>query len=113
MTYIKKPIFRHPSLPTNEIGLTYRDYEGVVSTLCAGCGHDSITASIIDACYELSLPAHKIAKLSEHFKKFKKDKHSTIGLTKSVNKRKKLLNYLKNKNVESYQNVIKQLNLRK
>ena len=64
MTYIKKPIFRHPSLPTNEIGLTYRDYEGVVSTLCAGCGHDSITASIIDACYELSLPAHKIAKLS-------------------------------------------------
>jgi len=44
--------------------LTYRDYEGVVSTLCAGCGHDSITASIIDACYELSLPAHKIAKLS-------------------------------------------------
>ena len=44
--------------------MTYRDYEGVVSTLCAGCGHDSITASIIDACYELSLPAHKIAKLS-------------------------------------------------
>ena len=59
MTYIKKPIFRHPSLPTNEIGLTYRDYEGVVSTLCAGCGHDSITASIIDACYELSLPRRK------------------------------------------------------
>ena len=49
MTFIKKPIFRHPSLPTNAIGLTYRDYEGVVSTLCAGCGHDSITASIIDA----------------------------------------------------------------
>tara|TARA_Y100000590_G_scaffold458649_1_gene613808 strand:+ start:13897 stop:14952 length:1056 start_codon:yes stop_codon:yes gene_type:complete len=64
MTFIKKPIFRHPSLPTNSIGLTYRDYEGLVSTLCAGCGHDSITASIIDACYELSLPAHKIAKLS-------------------------------------------------
>jgi len=64
MTFIKKPIFRHPSLPTNAIGLTYRDYEGVVSTLCAGCGHDSITASIIDACFELSLPAHKIAKLS-------------------------------------------------
>jgi small subunit ribosomal protein S15 len=51
--------------------------------------------------------------LSEHFKIFKKDKHSTIGLTKSVNKRKKLLTYLKKKNVESYQKVIKQLNLRK
>ena len=64
MTFIKKPIFRHPSLPKNAIGLTYRDYEGIVSTLCAGCGHDSITASIIDACFELSLPAHQIAKLS-------------------------------------------------
>ena len=59
---------------------------------------------------QIGLLTDKIAKLSEHFKKFKKDKHSTIGLTKSVNKRKKLLNYLKNKNVESYQNVIKQLN---
>tara|TARA_B100001027_G_scaffold173211_1_gene124546 strand:- start:803 stop:1063 length:261 start_codon:yes stop_codon:yes gene_type:complete len=62
---------------------------------------------------QIGLLTDKIAKLSEHFKKFKKDKHSTIGLTKSVNKRKKLLNYLKNKNVASYQNVIKQLNLRK
>ena len=62
---------------------------------------------------QIGLLTDKIAKLSEHFKKFKKAKHSTIGLTKSVNKRKKLLNYLKNKNVESYQNVIKQLNLRK
>ena len=62
---------------------------------------------------QIGLLTDKIAKLSEHFKKFKKDKHSTFGLTKSVNKRKKLLNYLKNKNVESYQNVIKQLNLRK
>ena len=62
---------------------------------------------------QIGLLTDKIEKLSEHFKKFKKDKHSTIGLTKSVNKRKKLLNYLKNKNVESYQNVIKQLNLRK
>ena len=62
---------------------------------------------------QIGLLTDKIAKLSEHFKKFKKDKHSTIGLTKSVNKRKKLLNYLKNNNVESYQNVIKQLNLRK
>ena len=62
---------------------------------------------------QIGLLTEKIAKLSEHFKKFKKDKHSTIGLTKSVNKRKKLLAYLKKKNTESYQNVIKQLNLRK
>ena len=62
---------------------------------------------------QIGLLTDKIAKLSEHFKKFKKDKHSTIGLTKSVNKRKKLLAYLKKKNNESYQSVIKQLNLRK
>ena len=62
---------------------------------------------------QIGLLTNKIAKLSEHFKKFKKDKHSTLGLTKSVNKRKKLLNYLKKKNTVSYQNVIKQLNLRK
>ena len=55
----------------------------------------------------------KISKLSDHFKKFKKDKHSTMGLTKSVNRRKKLLAYLKRKNPESYSKVIKQLNLRK
>ena len=62
---------------------------------------------------QIGLLTDKITKLSEHFKKFKKDKHSTLGLTKSVNKRKKLLAYLKNKNVDSYQKVIKQLNLRK
>ena len=62
---------------------------------------------------QIGLLTDKIEKLSEHFKKFKKDKHSTLGLTKSVNKRKKLLAYLKKKNTESYQNVIKQLNLRK
>ena len=62
---------------------------------------------------QIGLLTDKISQLSEHFKKFKKDKHSTIGLTKSVNKRKKLLNYLKKKNTVSYQNVIKQLNLRK
>ena len=62
---------------------------------------------------QIGLLTNKIAKLSEHFKKFKKDKHSTLGLTKSVNKRKKLLTYLKKKNTESYQNVLKQLNLRK
>ena len=62
---------------------------------------------------QIGLLTDKIEKLSEHFKKFKKDKHSTVGLTKSVNKRKKLLTYLKKKNTESYRNVIKQLNLRK
>ena len=62
---------------------------------------------------QIGLLTEKIIKLSEHFKKFKKDKHSTLGLTKSVNKRKKLLTYLKKKNVDSYQKVIKQLNLRK
>jgi small subunit ribosomal protein S15 len=62
---------------------------------------------------QIGLLTDKIAKLSEHFKNFKKDKHSTLGLNKSVNKRKKLLSYLKKKNAESYQKVIKQLNLRK
>ncbi len=62
---------------------------------------------------QIGLLTEKIIKLSDHFKKFKKDKHSTLGLTKSVNKRKKLLTYLKKNNVESYQKVIKQLNLRK
>ena len=62
---------------------------------------------------QIGLLTEKITKLSEHFKRFKKDKHSTLGLSKSVNKRKKLLAYLKKKNTESYQKVIKQLNLRK
>ena len=62
---------------------------------------------------QIGLLTDKITKLSDHFKKFKKDKHSTLGLSKSVNKRKKLLAYLKRKNTESYQKVIKQLNLRK
>ena len=62
---------------------------------------------------QIGLLTNKIIKLSEHFKKYKKDKHSTLGLTKSVNKRKKLLAYLKKRNSVSYQKVIKQLNLRK
>ena len=64
MTYITKPKLRHPHLPTNELGLTHRDYEGAVSTLCAGCGHDSISAAIVQACFELSIPPHRVAKLS-------------------------------------------------
>ena len=62
---------------------------------------------------QIGLLTDKISKLSEHFKTAKKDKHSSVGLTKSVNKRKKLLIYLKKKNLDSYQKVIKQLNLRK
>jgi 2-oxoglutarate ferredoxin oxidoreductase subunit beta len=64
MTYIAKPTLHHPKLPANSLGFTRRDYEGAVSTLCAGCGHDSISAAIIQACYELELPPHRIAKLS-------------------------------------------------
>lgn len=64
MTYLAKPRLRHPDLPLNDLGFTRRDYEGTVSTLCAGCGHDSISAAVIQACFELSLPPHRIAKLS-------------------------------------------------
>ncbi|MHA1189276.1 MAG: 2-oxoacid:ferredoxin oxidoreductase subunit beta [Alphaproteobacteria bacterium] len=64
MTHLGKPEFRHPSLPVNGLGLTRRDYEGVVSTLCAGCGHDSVTAAIIAACFELDVAAHRIVKVS-------------------------------------------------
>jgi 2-oxoglutarate/2-oxoacid ferredoxin oxidoreductase subunit beta len=64
MTYITKPRLHHPNLPANALGFTRRDYEGSVSTLCAGCGHDSISAAVIQACFELDLPPHRIAKLS-------------------------------------------------
>ena len=64
MTYIAKPRVRHPALQENAIGLTRRDYEGAITTLCAGCGHDSITAAIIQAFWELSIPPHRVAKLS-------------------------------------------------
>ena len=63
MTYAK-PAFRHPNARTNEVGCTRRDCEGGLSTLCAGCGHDSISAAIIDACFELSIEPHRVAKLS-------------------------------------------------
>jgi 2-oxoglutarate ferredoxin oxidoreductase subunit beta len=64
MTYIAKPRVHHPSLQKNEIGLTRRDYEGAITTLCAGCGHDSITAAIIQAFWELAIFPHRVAKLS-------------------------------------------------
>ena len=55
----------------------------------------------------------KIENLSKHLSKNKKDKHSSVGLLKTVNRRKKLLAYLKNKKIDSYKNVISKLNLRK
>src|SRR6476659_3407936 len=64
MTSIKKPAVGHPSLGKNELGLTYRDYEGSMSTLCAGCGHDSVTAALVRAFFELSIAPHTVAKLS-------------------------------------------------
>src|SRR5476649_223665 len=64
MTYLAKPKLHHPNLPKNELGLTRRDYEGAISTLCAGCGHDSISAAIIQACWELAIQPHRVAKLS-------------------------------------------------
>tara|TARA_B100000780_G_scaffold91470_1_gene63311 strand:- start:435 stop:695 length:261 start_codon:yes stop_codon:yes gene_type:complete len=62
---------------------------------------------------QVGLLTDKITRLAEHFKKAKKDKHSTVGLTRAVNRRKKLLAYLKKTNVQSYAKVLKQLNLRK
>lgn len=63
MTFVK-PAFRHPDAPRNELGRSRQDYEGGLSTLCAGCGHDSVSAAIIDACFELNIEPHKVAKLS-------------------------------------------------
>jgi len=64
MSFIAKPKVAHPKLPRNALGLTVRDYEGGMSTLCAGCGHDSITGALIQAVFELSIPPHRMAKLS-------------------------------------------------
>ena len=64
MTFVAKPTVHHPQLPLNDLGLTRRDYEGSVSTLCAGCGHDSVSAAIVQACAQLSLPPHRFAKVS-------------------------------------------------
>ena len=64
MTYLAKPKLHHPTLAKNTVGYTRRDYEGKISTLCAGCGHDSISAAIIQACWELNIQPHRVAKLS-------------------------------------------------
>jgi 2-oxoglutarate ferredoxin oxidoreductase subunit beta len=64
MTSIAKPPVRHPGLEKNALGLTRRDYEGAMSTLCAGCGHDSVTAALVQAFFEMDVEPHRVAKLS-------------------------------------------------
>ncbi len=64
MPSIVKPVAQHPSVQRNELGLTIRDYEGSMSTLCAGCGHDSITAAIVRAVWDVSMPPHMLVKMS-------------------------------------------------
>jgi 2-oxoglutarate ferredoxin oxidoreductase subunit beta len=64
MSYIAKPKIMYPGRKKNNLGLTSSDYEGAVSTLCAGCGHDSVTAAIIQAVFELNIEPHMLAKMS-------------------------------------------------
>jgi len=64
VSFIKKPNVIHPKSPRNELGLTPRDYEGGMSTLCAGCGHDSVTGAIVQAAFELGIAPHRFVKLS-------------------------------------------------
>jgi 2-oxoglutarate ferredoxin oxidoreductase subunit beta len=63
MSYVR-PKFRHPLLPKNKLGYTVDYYEGALSTLCAGCGHDSISAAVVQACFEMNIEPHRLAKLS-------------------------------------------------
>ena len=63
MSYLK-PGFRHPELPVNDLGYTKKNYEGAISTLCAGCGHDSISGAIVQSIFELSIAPHNVAKMS-------------------------------------------------
>ena len=64
MTYLAKPKLFRPDVPKNALGYTRRDYEGAISTLCAGCGHDSISAAVVTACFDLDIEPHRVAKLS-------------------------------------------------
>ena len=64
MTYIAKPKIDLPGQPRNELGLTKRDYEGSLSTLCAGCGHDSVTAALVQALWELAIAPEQLIKMS-------------------------------------------------
>lgn len=63
MSYVR-PKFRHPDTEINDLGYARQDYEGALSTLCAGCGHDSISGAIVRACHEMSIEPHRLAKLS-------------------------------------------------
>ena len=63
MTFLR-PNFRHPALPKNKLGYRKADYEGAISTLCAGCGHDSISGAIVQACFEMDIQPHRLAKVS-------------------------------------------------
>lgn len=63
MTYLI-PGFHHPDLEVNDLGYTRKDYESAISTLCAGCGHDSISAAVVNACHEMSIEPHRVAKVS-------------------------------------------------
>lgn len=63
MTY-QRPQFRHPQLPKNDLGYDRKYYEGALSTLCAGCGHDSVSGAIVQACFELNIEPHHVAKMS-------------------------------------------------
>ena len=72
--------------------------------------HDKDTGS---SEIQIALLTEKIEALSTHIKQFKKDKHSSVGLLRAVNRRKKLLDYLKKNKTDSYKNVLSKLNLRK
>ena len=63
MSY-KKPGFRHPEAQKNKLGYTRKAYEGAISTLCAGCGHDSISSAIVTAFFEMAIEPHRVAKMS-------------------------------------------------
>ena len=64
MSYIKKPKIYGDNFTKNELGMTFTDYEGAMSTLCAGCGHDSITGAIIQCVFDLNIPPHRMIKMS-------------------------------------------------
>jgi 2-oxoglutarate/2-oxoacid ferredoxin oxidoreductase subunit beta len=64
MTYLPKPKLHAADAPRNALGYTRRDYEGAISTLCAGCGHDSISAAVVQACFDLDIEPHRVAKMS-------------------------------------------------
>ena len=64
MSFITKPKVQFKGLKKNELGLTLRDYEGTMSTLCAGCGHDSVSAALVQSFFELDIEPHLVSKLS-------------------------------------------------